>query len=353
MKILTINPGSTSTKISIFEDTNLLFEEVLRHPAEELSEYPTLKDQYEYRENMITDFIKSKGFSMKDIDAIGARGGLIGPIEGGTYKIDEKLAERLGTNIVHASNLAGLIAYDLTKHYNIPSFITNPVTVDEMSDIAKITGVPGVMRKSKFHALNQKAVAGKVATKLGKNYDECNLIVVHLGGGVSIGAHSKGKVIDVNNCIDGDGPMSPNRAGSLPVESVIELCFNGKYTESSLKTYVSSEAGLWAYLGTSDTRDVQKMIAEGNKEAEKLYQAFAYQVAKSIGAMATVLKGDIDAIVITGGIAYSDQFVGMIKERISFIGKIIVMPGEEEMLALAEGALRVMNGEEKAKIYKG
>lgn len=353
MKILAINPGSTSTKISIFEDTNLLFEEVLRHPAEELSKYPTLKDQYGYREDMITAFIKSKGFSVKDIDAIAARGGLIGPIEGGTYKIDEKLAERLGTNMVHASNLAGLIAYDLTKEYNIPSFITNPVTVDEMEDIAKITGIPGITRKSKFHALNQKAVAGKVADKLGKTYEECNLIVVHLGGGVSIGAHQKGKVIDVNNCIDGDGPMSPNRAGSLPVESVIELCFSGKYTEKSLKTYVSSEAGLWAYLGTSDTRDVQKMIAAGNKEAETLYKAFAYQVSKGIGAMTTVLKGKVDAIVITGGIAYSDQFVGMIKERTSFLGNIIVMPGEEEMLALAESVLRVMSGKEKVKVYKG
>lgn len=353
MKILAINPGSTSTKISIFEDTHLLFEEVLRHPAEELSKYPNLKAQYKYRKDMIKKFIKSKGLSMKKIDAIAARGGLIGPIEGGTYKIDKKLAVRLGTDIVHASNLAGIIAFDLAKTYRIPSFITNPVTVDEMEEIAKITGVPEIRRKSKFHALNQKAVARKASEKLGKTYEQTSLIVVHLGGGVSIGAHKNGRVIDVNNCIDGDGPMSPNRAGSLPVEGVIELCFSGKYTEASLKKYISSEAGLWGYLGTSDTRDVQKMIADGNKEAAILYEAFAYQVAKGIGALSTVFNGKIDAIVITGGIAYSDQFVGMVKERTSFIGDIIVMPGEEEMLALAEGVLRVMSGEEEAKIYKG
>lgn len=351
-KILVINPGSTSTKIAVFNDTELLFEEVLRHPANELSQFKQLKDQYGYRKDAITNFLAEKGIEVTELGAVAARGGLIGPIPSGTYRLEDNLVEKLGTDIVHASNLAGLIAYDLSQEYGMPSFITDPVTVDEMDEIARITGVPGLKRKSKFHALNQKAVAKKVAKQLGKKYEDCNFIVAHMGGGVSIGAHKDGRVIDVNNVIDGDGPMSPNRAGALPVEGVIDLCFSGEYTKQSLKEFVSSTAGLWAYLGTSDTRDVQAMIDAGNEEADMLYKAFAYQISKNIGSMATVLKGQIDAIILTGGIAYSNIFVGMLKERVDFLGQVIVMAGEEEMLALAEGALRVINGEEEAKIYQ-
>ena len=251
--------------------------------------------------------------------------------------------------MVHASNLAGIIGYNLSKELGIPSYITDPVTVDEMAPIAKVTGIPGIERKSKFHALNQKAIARRAAKQLNRRYDESNFIVIHIGGGISIGAHEKGKVIDVNNVIDGDGPMAPTRAGSIPVEAVIDLCFSGKYTRTELKEYVSQRAGLTDYLGTSDVRDVQEMMEQGNEQAKMLYEAMAYQICKNVGAMATVLKGKIDAIVVTGGVAYSKQFIRLLKERIDFLGEVIVIPGEEEMLALAEGALRVLTGEEEAK----
>ena len=347
--ILTINPGSTSTKIALFKDNELEFEQVLRHPAEELNQFSKLIDQYEYRKEKIINFLEEKNITLKDLDAISCRGGLIGPIPSGTYTINDSLFTRLSTDVVHASNLAGIIGYNLSKELGIPSYITDPVTVDEMAPIAKVTGIPGIERKSKFHALNQKAIARRAAKQLNRRYDETNFIVIHIGGGISIGAHEKGKVIDVNNVIDGDGPMAPTRAGSIPVEAVIDLCFSGKYTRTELKEYVSQRAGLTDYLGTSDVRDVQEMMEQGNEQAKMLYEAMAYQICKNVGAMATVLKGKIDAIVVTGGVAYSKQFIRLLKERIDFLGEVIVIPGEEEMLALAEGALRVLTGEEEAK----
>ncbi|MDU6361170.1 MAG: butyrate kinase [Zhenhengia sp.] len=347
--ILTINPGSTSTKIALFKDNELEFEQVLRHPAEELNQFSKLIDQYEYRKEKIINFLEEKNITLKDLDAISCRGGLIGPIPSGTYTINDSLFTRLSTDVVHASNLAGIIGYNLSKELGIPSYITDPVTVDEMAPIAKVTGIPGIERKSKFHALNQKAIARRAAKQLNRRYDESNFIVIHIGGGISIGAHEKGKVIDVNNVIDGDGPMAPTRAGSIPVEAVIDLCFSGKYTRTELKEYVSQRAGLTDYLGTSDVRDVQEMMEQGNEQAKMLYEAMAYQICKNVGAMATVLKGKIDAIVVTGGVAYSKQFIRLLKERIDFLGEVIVIPGEEEMLALAEGALRVLTGEEEAK----
>ncbi|MGL5676805.1 MAG: butyrate kinase [Cellulosilyticaceae bacterium] len=351
-KILSINPGSTSTKIALFEDKELVFEQVLRHEAEDLAKFEKLIDQYEYRKTMILDFLKEKNVEIKDIDALSARGGLIGPIPSGTYKINEALVDRLTNNMLHSSNLAGIIANDLSKEYGMPAFITDPVTTDEMDDIARITGVPGIKRKSQFHALNQKAIAKRIAKERNLSYNEANFIVVHIGGGVSIGAHKAGKVVDVHNAIDGDGPMAPTRAGSVPVDEIIKLCFSGKYTEKELIEFVSQKAGLSAYLGTSDVRDVQDMMAEGNEEAAMLYHAMAYQICKWVGAMATVLKGKVDGVIITGGVAYSNQFVRLLKERIDFIAEVIVAPGEDEMLALAEGALRVLNGEEKEKIYE-
>lgn len=347
--ILTINPGSTSTKIALFKDNELEFEQVLRHPAEELNQFNKLIDQYEYRKEKIINFLEEKSISLSDLNAISCRGGLIGPIPSGTYVIDESLFTRLSTDVVHASNLAGIIGYNLSKELSIPAYITDPVTVDEMAPIAKITGIPGIERKSKFHALNQKAIARHAAKQLNKKYDESNFIVVHIGGGISVGAHLNGKVVDVNNVIDGDGPMAPTRAGSVPVEGVIDLCFSGKFTRSELKEYVSQRAGLTDYLGTSDVRDVQEMMEQGNEEAKMLYEAMAYQICKNVGAMATVLKGKIDGIVVTGGVAYSKQFIRLLKERIDFLGEVIVIPGEEEMLALAEGALRVLTGEEESK----
>lgn len=350
-KILAINPGSTSTKIALFENTELVFEQVLRHEAEALADFKELIDQFDYRKEMILAFLAEKNVAIESIDAIAARGGLIGAIPSGTYRLNEALVEKLTTNMLHSSNLAGLIANDFSQAYGMPAFITDPVSTDELEPIARVTGIPGIERISQFHALNQKATAKRIAKQRGVSYEASNFIVVHIGGGVSIGAHLQGKIVDVNNAIDGDGPMAPTRAGSIPVRDVIDLCFSGKYTAQELKEFISQKAGLSAYLETSDVRDVQAMIEQGNEQAELLYNAMAYQISKWVGSMATVLKGNVDGIIITGGVAYSQQFVGMLRERIAFLGEIIVAPGEDEMLALTEGALRVLTGEEPAQIY--
>lgn len=349
--ILTINPGSTSTKIALFRNSTEVFEEVLRHSSTELGQFKELIDQYEYRKKAILNFLQEKSIKVEELDAIAARGGLIGPLESGTYRIDEKLVQALRDYIVHPSNLAGLIAYEMATENHLPAFIVDPVTVDEMEELARMTGIPEIRRESKFHALNQKAVAKRVAQQKHKEYEALNFIVVHIGGGISIGAHQKGRVIDVNNVIDGEGPMSPNRAGSIPTGALIDLCFSGKYTHKELKEFVSSKAGILSYLGTSDVREVQEMITKGNQEAKIVYEAMAYQIAKSIGSAATVLRGVVDAIIITGGVAYSNLFVRLIKERVDFLGEVIVVAGEEEMLALAEGAMRVLKGEEKGKLF--
>lgn len=348
-KILSINPGSTSTKIAVFEDTTQVFEEVLRHEPEQLSKFERLIDQYDYRKEVILSCLQQNNIAIETIDAIAARGGLVGPIPSGTYVVNEALVKRLTDNMLHSSNLAGIIANDLAQTYGMPAYITDPVTTDELEDYARITGIPGIKRRSQFHALNQKAIAKRVAKQRNVDYNHSNFIVVHIGGGVSIGAHKNGKVIDVNNAIDGDGPMAPTRAGSVPVDGVIELCFSGKYTRQEMLELVSQKAGLSAYLNTSDVRDVQDMMAQGDEQAKLLYETMAYQISKWVGAMATVLKGEIDGIIITGGVAYSKQFIRLLKERIDFLGEVIVMPGEDEMLALAEGALRVLAGEEEAK----
>jgi butyrate kinase len=252
----------------------------------------------------------------------------------------------------HASNLGALIANEIASQLNIPAFIVDPVVVDEMDDIARISGMPEIERISIFHALNQKAVARRAARDLGKPYESLNLIVAHLGGGISVGAHRNGRVVDVNNALDGEGPFSPERTGTLPVGSLIKLCYSGKYTIDEIKKKIVGKGGLVAYLGSNDGRTVQAMVEQGNKEAELVYKAMAYQVAKEIGSCAAVLEGKVDAIVITGGLAYDKMLVGWIKDRAGFIGDIKVYPGEDEMIALAEGGLRVLRGEEQAKEYK-
>ncbi|CCC57671.1 MULTISPECIES: butyrate kinase [Caloramator] len=353
-RMLVINPGSTSTKIAVFDDLNPVFVETLRHSSEELAPYNTIFEQYEFRKNVILSALKEKNVPIESLNAVVGRGGLLKPIEGGTYNVNEKMIEdlKIGVQGQHASNLGGVIAYEIAKSVNIPAFIVDPVVVDEMDEIARISGMPEIQRKSIFHALNQKAVAKRYAKEHGKKYEELNLIVAHLGGGISVGAHRKGRVVDVNNALDGEGPFSPERTGSLPVGDLVKLCFSGKYTLDEIKKKITGKGGLMAYFGTNDARDVEKMMNEGNKEAELVYKAMAYQVAKEIGMCATVLKGEVDAIILTGGLAYGKTFVEWIKERISFIAPVVVYPGEDEMLALAEGGLRVLRGEEIAKEYK-
>lgn len=352
-RLLIINPGSTSTKIAIYDNEKPVLEETLRHSTEELAKYERIYDQYEFRKNIILETLNEKGINLTKLSAVVGRGGLLKPIDGGTYRVNERMLEDLKVGVLgeHASNLGGILAHEIASQLNIPAFIVDPVVVDEMEDVARISGMPELERKSIFHALNQKAVARRAAKELGKNYNEVNLIVAHLGGGVSVGAHKKGRVVDVNNALDGEGPFSPERTGGLPVGDLVKLCFSGKYTLEEMKKKIKGNGGLVAYLGTNDAREVVKMIKNGDKKAELVYKAMAYQVAKEIGSLAAVLEGKVDGIILTGGIAYDKEFTQWIIDRVSFIAKVFVYPGEDEMIALAEGGLRVLRGEEEAKEY--
>lgn len=353
-RLLIINPGSTSTKIAIFDNEKPVLETTLRHTNEELAPYKSILEQYEFRKNVILDTLNQNGINITKLSGVVGRGGLLKPMEGGTYKVNNTMLEDLKTAAMgqHASNLGAIIANEIASQLNIPAFIVDPVVVDEMDEIARISGMPEIARVSIFHALNQKAVARRAARDLGKSYDDVNLIVAHMGGGISVGAHRNGRVVDVNNALDGEGPFSPERTGTLPVGSLIKLCYSGKYTIDELKKKIVGKGGLVAYLGTNDGREVEAMISKGSKEAELVYQAMAYQVAKEIGSCAAVLEGKVDAVCLTGGLAYDKGLIGWIKERVGFIGDIRVYPGEDEMIALAEGGLRVLRGEEQAKEYK-
>ncbi|HOO79804.1 MAG TPA: butyrate kinase [Lachnospiraceae bacterium] len=352
-KMLIINPGSTSTKIGVFEDETLLFEETLRHTTEEIAQYATIFDQKDFRKKIITDFLASKNVAMTEFNVIVGRGGMLKPIPGGTYPVSDALLEdlKIGKQGQHASNLGGILAKELGDAIGVPSFIVDPVVVDELQPVARYSGVPELPRTSVFHALNQKAVAKRYAKEIGKSYNELNLIVVHMGGGVSVGAHKDGKVIDVFNALDGDGAFSPERAGAVPVGSLVKMCFSGNYTEKEVYKKLVGNGGFNAYLNTNDARVVETMVKEGNKEAKLVYEAFIYQVCKNIGSQAAVLEGKVDQIVVTGGIAYSKQVIAEFTRRIGWIAPLTVYPGEDELLALAQGALRVMTGEEKAMEY--
>ncbi|MGN1396401.1 MAG: butyrate kinase [Lactococcus garvieae] len=353
VKSLIINPGSTSTKIGVFEDETLLFEETLRHSTEEIAQYASIFDQKDFRKNIILNFLKEKDVDINSFNMIVGRGGMLKPIPGGTYAVTDGLLEdlKIGKQGQHASNLGGILAREIGDSIGAPSFIVDPVVVDELIPESRYSGVPQLPRTSVFHALNQKAVAKRYAKENGLNYADLNLIVVHMGGGVSVGAHEKGKVIDVFNALDGDGAFSPERAGSVPTGGLIKLCFSGKYSEKEVYKMVVGNGGFNAYLGTNDMRDVEKMVDAGDAKAAEIRDAFIMQVAKDMGSMACVLKGKVDQIIITGGIAYDKGVVAGLKERAGFIAPITVYPGEDELLALAQGGLRVVNGEEEAMKY--
>jgi len=352
-KILVINPGSTSTKAALFSNEQLLFDKKIEHSNEELSVFHKIIDQYHFRQDIILSFLKEKGINLSTLNVVVGRGGLLKPIASGTYRINEKMLDdlRKGVSGEHASNLGGLLAYGIAKNLSIPSYIVDPVVIDEMKPVARISGMPEIPRISILHALNQKAVARKAALDLGKKYEKLNFIIAHLGGGISVGIHCKGKVIDINNALNGEGPFTPERSGEVPVGALVELCFSGKFTKDEIMKKIKGKGGLVAYLNTNDVREVVKMIKQGDKKAKLILEAMAYQVAKEIGAGATVLKGQIDAIILTGGIAYNNEFVNMVRDRVSFLSLVMVYPGEEEMLSLCEGALRVLKGEEVEKIY--
>lgn len=351
--ILVINPGSTSTKIGVFENDTLLFDKTLRHPAEEIAKFATIPDQKSWRKELVEQALTENNFDMKKLTAICARGGLVKPIRGGTYATsDALLADCVaGVQGQHACNLGGLIAREIGDELGIPSFIADPPVVDEMQAIARYSGHPLIQRVSKFHALNQKAVAKRYAKEIGKPYESLNLIVCHMGGGVSVGAHVKGEVVDTGNALEGEGPFSPERSGTLPSGALVDLCFSGKYTQQEIRRMITGNGGLLAYTGSTDMQELMRRAATDAKVREVI-DAFHYRVAKEIGAMAAAMKGQVDQIILTGGIAHGQETVDALKGYVSWIAPVTVYPGEGELLALAEGALRVLRGEETAKIYE-
>ena len=353
IKSLIINPGSTSTKIGVFEDETLLFEETLRHSTEEISQYASIVDQKDFRKEIIVNLLNEKNFDINSLNMVVGRGGMLKPIPGGTYAVTDDLLEdlKIGKQGQHASNLGGILAREIGDSIGVPSFIVDPVVVDEMMPIARYSGVPELPRTSVFHALNQKAVAKRYANETGKAYTDLNLIVVHMGGGVSVGAHKNGRVIDIFNALDGDGAFSPERAGSVPSGALVKMCFSGKYTEKEVYKKLVGNGGFNAYMGTNDMRDVEKAVLAGDKNAEEIRDAFILQVAKDMGSMACVLEGKVDQIIVTGGIAYDKGVVAGLKERAEWIAPFTVYPGEDELLALVQGGLRVINGVEEAMKY--
>lgn len=348
IRTLVINPGSTGTKLAIFRDKDKEVEELSEIEGSKLP----LLDQLPERIEKTLSFLKKNGDS--PLSSVVGRGGLIRPVPSGTIAINELMLEdaRKGYQGEHVSNLGCLIAYEIAKIYNVPSFIVDPVAVDEMIEEARISGLPGLERQALSHALNLHAAARKACEKLGKSLSESRFVVAHLGGGFSIVPMVAGKILDTNNANSG-GPMSPTRAGTLPTQPLIKLCFSGKYTALDLKRMTTKEGGLMAHLQTNDGREVERRIAEGEKKAELIYRAMAYQTAKEIGAMAASIGGNLDAVVFTGGLAHSDLFISMVEEKVKFLGKIFRFPGEFEMEALALGAYRVLTGEEKAIVYGG
>lgn len=353
-KILIINPGSTSTKIAIFKDKEKLAEKSLSHSAEELAQFKKLNEQLNYRKGMITEFLEEENIDLAEFKAIAARGGLLDSIPGGTYEVNSAMLAKLNdpTTRQHACNLAALIANEYTKEYDIPAFIVDPVVVDEMIDIARISGHKNFARISTFHALNQKARAREVAEELGKNYEDCNFVVVHMGGGITIGSHIKGKVVDVNDGLDGEGPFTPERTGTLPMGQFADYIYNNDFTRKEVQAQLVGQGGIVSYLGTNDLRQVVERVENNDKDAVLVFNAMAYQIAKYIAYFSVIAKGKLDAIVLTGGMAYSELLMKEIENYVSWIAPVYVKAGEKELEALNLGVLRVLNGKEKVKVYK-
>ena len=359
-RLLVINPGSTSTKVAVFEDEQPLFVETLRHSSQEISAFPHILDQYEFRLETVLDLLQRREVALSSFSAIVGRGGLLRPIPSGTYRVNERMVaelDRRDKEREHASNLGAPLAFEIANRTGIPAFIVDPVCVDEFDDIARVSGLPEIERQSLSHALNLKATARRAARDLGRHYPELNLVVAHLGGGISVTAHRRGRMLDVNQALDGGGPFSPERSGGLPVGDVVRMCFGVAPYEGLGLTYeqmfkkLAGQGGMVAHLGTNSAVEVERRIEAGDAHARLIYEAMAYQIAKEIGAMATVLCGDVDAVVITGGVAHSEMLVDWVRQRVQWIAPLLVYPGEDEMLALALGALRVLRGEEPVRHY--
>ncbi len=352
--ILAINPGSTSTKIAVYTNTKVIFLKSIQHPPEELSRFEHVSDQYSYRKDIILDELRHANIEMDFIEAVVGRGGLIKPIKSGIYIINERMKDDLREGVLgeHASNLGGLIADDIAKSLpNARAFIADPVVVDEMIEVARIAGHPNFKRLSIFHALNQKATARSYARLLNKKYEDLNLIIAHMGGGISIGAHLQGRVIDVNNALDGEGPFSPERSGTLPAGQLIRECFSEEADQEEIRKMITGHGGLMAYFGTNSAYQIELMAMDGDERARLIQDAMSYQVAKEIGALAAVLHGEVDGIILTGGIANNPMVVEYVKKMVSFIAPVIIYPGEDEMHALAMNGLMVLKGEVQPREY--
>jgi len=350
--ILAVNPGSTSTKFAVFHGKQVVFKETIKHQDEELSQFATIADQLDYRFHLLIDALDKHEIALQKLDAVVGRGGFVKPLPSGTYIVDDMMVKDVKTARFgeHASNLGPMIAYELAKQHDLPAYIVDPVVVDEMEDVARLSGIPDIDRKSHIHALNIKAVSRTVAHELGKSHTDLNFVVAHLGGGISVVAHRKGRIIDVNNAND-EGPYSPERAGGLPSYQLAKLCYSGKYSEKEMLAKLAKEGGFYAYLGTRNAMEVEERARQGDRKAIIVLDGMIYQIAKEIGSMAVVLDGDVDGIILTGGLSHSDYIVQAIKKKVQFISQVYVVPGEEELEALALGALRVLLGEEQAKKY--
>lgn len=350
-KILAINPGSTSTKIALYEDEKELLVKTLDHPVEEIEKYEKIVDQFEMRKNIVLSFLKDNGYEPDMLDAVVGRGGMLPPVKAGAYRVNDLMVDRLKNRplIEHASNLGAIIAYEIANLIDKPAFIYDSVKVDELNPIARISGMPAIPRTSTSHVLNSRAMAIKAARKYNRKFEEMNFVVVHMGGGISLSVYEKGRLTDIIS--DDEGPFSPERSGRVHCRELVNLCFSGKYDKKAVVKMLSGNGGLKGYLGTVDAREVQKMIEDGNEEARLIYEAMAYQIAKGIGELSTVVKGRVDAIILTGGIAYSKMITDWISERVEFIAPVEIMPGENEMESLALGALRVLRKEEAARDY--
>ena len=352
-RVLAINPGSTSTKMAVFDDESPLFEDVIHHDVEELAHYSRIADQYAFRRDAVLKLLKRHSLDISSLSAVVGRGGVLRPIESGTYLVNASMLDDLRSpqKREHASNLGAMIAHEIAEGAGIPAYIVDPVCVDEFDDIARIAGLPEIERRSLSHALNLKATARRAAKDLSRPYEDLNLIVVHLGGGISVSPHRKGRMVDVNQALDGTGPFSPERAGGLPVGDVARMCYSGRYTYDEMFRKIAGRGGLVAHLGTNNAEEVSRRVEAGDEHARSVFEAMAYQIAKEIGTMSTVLYGNVDAIVITGGLAHSEMLLNWVISRVEWIAPVMVYPGEDELLALAQGALRVLTGQEDAKVY--
>jgi butyrate kinase len=347
-KILSINPGSTSTKFAVYENETLICLHTIRHSVEDLKPFLSLLDQCSFRKKLMLDYLQKDGIFLSDLSAVVGRGGLIRPVESGVYTVNEKLITDLKSphTLEHASNLGGIIALEIASNIpNCKAYIADPVVVDEFQEVSRISGLPELPRRSMFHALNHKAIGRKYAETIGTEYEKLNLVIAHLGGGISVAAHLKGKVIDSNQGLGGYGPFSPERAGTLDAGLLVEMCFSEKYSESEIQQMLVGNGGLMAHLGINDTKIIEQQSENGNKTAKLLLEAMAYNVGKEIGSMLAVLHGSADAVILTGGIAHSKLIIDYIKQMITPLAKFAVFPGEDEMEALAMSGLRVLRGE--------